>query len=151
MEPVDLYVAALIDRANSVVSSCTGPNCATSAKVRRSVRESLVDTAKQYGGNDYHLREEYVRVANVVSSVYNYQCLDTTTDDACTSSSLALSTVKGSLNEKILERDVRESVSRGYGFLLILSTVTCFIAFFLLVVFGIALYLRKKPTTYVVS
>ena len=114
-EIVNTNTSQLINQADYIVRSCKGPNCNTSRHTRTLITETLSKTAQSQAHETLRLlsissssvtgREiynGYIQLASSVSSVYNYQCGNTTLNSTkCVSDSSSVQISQDNLHSLI--------------------------------------------------
>ena len=149
--------AALIHQADTVVSQCTGPNCATSPQTRQKITSDLAaqavvqnQTAQKLlelspsAVGSRQLYQGYLDLASAVSTVYSYQCGDRTTQDSCVSQSKTVEEAQREL-EAIMAPLVKQEQTRLLTtYILGAAAGLFFLLFLLFLIFGFFFPTKKK-------
>ena len=114
---VDSDIITLINRADSIVSSCTGTNCNISPNTRRQVVVQLSELSQDLSRNTLKLLSlppntisarnitaGYIQLSSTISSVYNYS-----TAQVCVTSNLRVIRARDTLISLLITQIVQQN------------------------------------------
>lgn len=108
---------SLINKANSIVTACTGTNCNTSVTTRSTITRELSTLSQSQSTSTQQLLsippnsiigrniyESYLNLGATVAAVYNFQCGNTIqTNSTCVIDSTAVKTAQANLEALLIE------------------------------------------------
>jgi len=134
----------LINLANDIVTSCTGPNCNVSDSTRTSITQQLSLLSQKQSDDTIvilsipkssttarNIYNSYLNLAASVSSVFNYQCGDTTNNSSCITNSSSVISAQDSL-VSILTQPATNEFNHITVIAILLSVTFIAILFFLI-------------------
>lgn len=146
---------SLINQADNIVRSCTGTNCNTSITTRRSITENSSLLAQQQSTNTLsslgissssvlgrQINDAYLDLGSSVSSVYNYQCGNSTVNSTqCVTSASSVNEAQNNL-ESLLTQPASDNTTNIVVVSILASIGLIF--FILFVVFLIIGFVEKS-------
>lgn len=150
----------LIDKANSIVQSCTGgPGCNTSPQTRTSITQNLSKTAQDQANEtlrilsvppssilERNIYNGYIDLAAAVSSVYNYQCGNNTiTSVTCVTNASSVQNAQHNLQSLILQPAIDNTKHIISLSILLSVAIIALILFFVFLIIGLIGTLSLSP------
>lgn len=156
---VETDTLALIAEADSVVQSCTGPNCNVSQDIRNTINQNVSQLAQEQSNLTLsalsipsssvlgrQIYTAYVNLGAAVASVYNFQCGDTITNSTtCVLNASSVQTAQNNL-QSLLNQPTQNEINH----LIILSILAiialiAFILFFIFLIIGLFEKMFEAP------
>lgn len=157
---VDTDTLQLISQADSIVQSCTGgTGCNTSLATRTSITENLSKTAQTQANNTLrvlsispysvlgrNIYNGYIELGAAVSSVYNYQCGNSTVNSTtCVTNASSVHTAQDNLQSLLSQPAIDDTKHIIILSILLCIAVTAFILFFVFLIIGLIGALAIAP------
>lgn len=141
----------LIDKADSIVRSCTGTNCNTSLVTQTAIKQELSILAQQQAEQTQRflsipensvigrtVYEDYLNLGAAVAAVYNYQCgANTVISQTCVTSSTTVQNAQNILEMTLLQPAQTEGSHIVISALLFSVILVCAFLFFIFLLIGL--------------
>lgn len=148
---VETDTLAMIAEADNIVRSCTGPNCNVSTTTRTNITRQLstlaqnqaqltftlfsIPSSSVLGRNIYNA---YLELGSAVSSVYNFQCGNNTTNSVnCVTNASSVQIAQNNLQSLLIQPAVNEVNHVVILSILLSIGIISFILFFVFLIIGL--------------
>lgn len=156
---VETDTLAMIAEADSIVKSCTGPNCNISTNTRTTITRQLstlaqnqaqatfallsIPSSSVLGRNIYNA---YLDLGSAVSSVYNFQCGNNTANSTnCVTNASSVQTAQNNLQQLLVQPAVNEANHVIILSILLGIGIIAFILFFIFLIIGLFEKMLEAP------
>lgn len=156
---VDIDTLGLISEADNVVNNCTGSNCNISEATRTTITHRLSELAQTQANATLliffipssstlgrQIYEAYLNLGAAVSSVYNFQCGNSTVNSiSCVNNATSVQTAKKKLQSLLIrpaDNEIRHIVITA---ILAIVGIVAFIMFFIFLIIGLFQKMLEAP------
>lgn len=156
---VETDTLAMTAEADNIVRSCTGPNCNVSTTTRTNITRQLSTLAQNQAQSTFtllsipsssvlgrNIYNAYLDLGSAVSSVYNFQCGNNTTNSVnCVTNASSVQTAQNNLQSLLVQPAVNEANHVIILSILLSIGIIAFILFFIFLIIGLFEKMLEAP------